>query len=98
MLNRSDRSNCDKNSDLIREFRPHGQSGEHLSGSLGVSNVVQILVARGFEYEVDLSGEVVFGHVLPCEVPEDRVLFGVERGRVGAVHVTTVVSEPDVVP
>ena len=47
-------------------------------------------------YLGDLCGDVVLGHLVPGEVPEDLVL-GLEVGMVPAVRVAAVVAQPDVI-
>ena len=60
------------------------------------ATLVFTLVISATIYLGDLCGDVVLGHLVPGEVPEDLVL-GLEVGMVPAVRVAAVVAQPDVI-
>ena len=74
------------------------ECAEHLSGSLGVANVGDLLSAGLGLDCIDNGGQVVCSHFKPGEVPEFllvmvRVILGVRT----AVRVAARISEPDII-
>ena len=74
------------------------ESSEHLGGSLGVTNVSNLLSGGLALDMVDHGREIVGAHVVPGEVPVlGFVLVVVKGGVTETVCVATGVAEPDIV-
>ena len=63
----------------------------------GVANILKIGLTRHLQHLGDLGRNVILGHLVPGEVPEDVVSWG-EVGMLPAVCVAPVIAKPDVVP
>ena len=92
-------SKCHEQGHLILEVLLVGREcGEHLSGSLGVANIGNFLIA-GCSLDVVNNGrEIVLAHFKPTEVPVFFLVVVWIQSRVAkTVGVTTRVAHPDVI-